>query len=88
MYSALDAGIGHDKERHLSTGLETIIETMALSSGKYLDFYDNESCQNLNIDLPPSFVSKHICFLGDDEGIESDQYDTEIDEPLSLEHNR
>ena len=27
-------------------------------------------------------------FLGDDEGIESDQYDTEIDEPLSLEHNR
>jgi len=57
VYSALDAGIGHDKERHLSTELETIIETMALSSG-------------------------------DDEGIESDQYDTEIDEPLSLEHNR
>ena len=84
MYSALDAGIGHDKERHLSTGLETIIETMALSSGKYFEFYDKMS----NLDLPASFVLKHICFLGDDEGIESDQYDTEIDEPLSLEHNR
>ena len=42
----------------------------------------------MNADLPPSFVSKHISLLGDDEGIESDQYDTEIDEPLSLEHNR
>ena len=42
----------------------------------------------MNTDLPPSFVSKHISFLGDDEGIESDQYDTEIDEPLSLQHNR
>ena len=31
---------------------------------------------------------KTYLFLGDDEGIESDQYDTEIDEPLSLEHNR
>ena len=41
-----------------------------------------------NTDIRPSFVSKHISFLGDDEGIESDQYDTEIDEPLSLEHNR
>ena len=38
VYSALDAGIGHDKERHLSTGLETIIETMALSSGRYFEF--------------------------------------------------
>ena len=43
MYSALDAGIGHDKERHLSTGLEAIIETMALSSGKYFKFQDNEN---------------------------------------------
>ena len=88
MYSALDAGIGHDKERHLSTGLETIIETMALSSGKYFEFYDTEKCLNENTDIRTSFVSKHISFLGDDEGIESDQYDTEIDEPLSLEHNR
>ena len=58
MYSALDAGIGHDKERHLSTGLETIIETMALSSGKYFEFYDKMSEKNL--DLPASFVLKHI----------------------------
>ena len=60
---------------------------MALSSGKYFEFQDKEN-ENINTDIRPSFVLKHISFLGDDEGIESDQYDTEIDEPLSLEHNR
>ena len=58
MYSALDAGIGHDKERHLSTGLETIIETMALSSGKYFEFYDKMS-EKKKLEFRPSSV---ICF--------------------------
>ena len=55
IYSALDSGLGSDKERHLSSGLEEIIEGMTLASG-------------------------------DDEGIESDQYDTEVEESHSLDH--
>ena len=40
IYSALDSGLGSDKERHLSSGLEEIIESMTLSSGIAIYFLE------------------------------------------------
>ena len=93
IYSALDSGLGSDKERHLSSGLEEIIESMTLSSGIAIYFLEVSKFIiwillffNIHIFFQNNMYDNHSFSVGDDEGIESDQYDTEVEESHSLDH--